>query len=301
MDNTESIFIKSFTRRLGMPIFVPLLALAIAIIGAGLVRNSPGIDGVNLFVETLSGRSSSLFGGLGILAPLGYAFTLGVAAAFNPCGFVLLPGYIGLYLGNDGSAMVVKENALKQLGKALLVGCTVTLGFILLFGVAGAAIGLGARAALSSILPWAGFSIGTVLLLTGGWMLTGRTLSFTIAQQLAAEIDISNESGMRGYFLFGLSYGIASLSCALPLFMGLMVKSISSGSILSALIEFVSYALGMGLVVITLTLALAFSKGAVIAVLRKGMLFFQPLGAWLMIAAGAYIVFYWLSIGALIG
>ena len=83
--------------------------------------------------------------------------------------------------------------------------------------------------------------------------------------------------------------------------MGLMVKSVSSGSILSALIEFVSYALGMGLVVITLTLALAFSKGAVIAVLRKGMLFFQPLGAWLMIAAGAYIVFYWLSIGALIG
>ena len=207
-----------------MPIFVPLLALAIAIIGAGLVRNSPGIDGVNLFVETLSGRSGSLFGGLGILAPLGYAFTLGVATAFNPCGFVLLPGYIGLYLGNDDS-VTVKENALKQLGKALLVGCTVTLGFILLFGVAGVAIGLGARAALSGILPWAGFSIGTVLLLAGGWMLTGRTLSFTIAQQVAAEIDISNQSDIRGYFLFGLSYGIASLSCALPLFLGMMVKS----------------------------------------------------------------------------
>ena len=71
--------------------------MAAATVGAIVVGNDGGIDGVNSFVERLSGSSGSLFGGL---FPLGFAFAAGVAAAFNPCGFAMLPAYMGLYMGS---------------------------------------------------------------------------------------------------------------------------------------------------------------------------------------------------------
>ena len=35
--------------------------------------------------------------------------------------------------------------------------------------------------------------------------------------------------------------------------------------------------------------------------MRKVMPYIQPVGTWLMIVAGAYIVFYWLTLGGLLG
>ena len=34
------------------------------------------------------------------LIPLGYAFAAGMVSAVNPCGFAMLPAYLGLYIGN---------------------------------------------------------------------------------------------------------------------------------------------------------------------------------------------------------
>ena len=34
------------------------------------------------------------------LIPLGYAFGAGMVSAVNPCGFAMLPAYLGLYLGS---------------------------------------------------------------------------------------------------------------------------------------------------------------------------------------------------------
>jgi len=37
-------------------------------------------------------------------APLAIAFAAGLLAAVNPCGFALLPGFLGLYLGGRDDA-----------------------------------------------------------------------------------------------------------------------------------------------------------------------------------------------------
>ena len=50
-----------------MPVVVAGVALAIAYVGAFLVRDTDGITGPNLFVESLSGSSSSFFGSLWIV------------------------------------------------------------------------------------------------------------------------------------------------------------------------------------------------------------------------------------------
>ena len=68
----------------------------------------------------------------------------------------------------------------------------------------------------------------------------------------------------------------------------------------SVLGDFVLFALGMGLVIMALTLGVAYFKTAMIGALRKALPYIQSLGAWLMVIAGTYIVFYWLTIGSLL-
>ena len=224
-----------------------------------------------------------------------------MAAAFNPCGFAMLPAYMGLYLGVGANEE--KTSFVSQLGRALLVGISVTAGFVLLFAVAGSIIGLGARSVVGSILPWLGLGIGILLVLAGAWLLRGGELYTALAQQAATRLGNPGSSSVRGYFLFGLSYGVASLSCTLPIFLAVIGSSFAASDIVTSFSQFVLYALGMGVVIIALTLSMALFKGAMLGGMRKVMPYVHPIGTWLMIIAGTYIVFYWLAdaAGGLLG
>lgn len=289
----------SFARGVLIPGLVAVGAITVAVLGALLIRGDGEIDDVNLFVESLSGNSASFLSGLGVVAPLGFAFGAGVAAAFNPCGFAMLPAYMGLYLGVGANEE--RASFVSQLGRALLVGVSVTAGFVLLFAVAGSIIGLGARSVVGSILPWLGLGIGILLVLAGAWLLRGGELYTALAQQAATRLGNPGSSNVRGYFLFGLSYGVASLSCTLPIFLAVIGSSFAASDIVTSFSQFVLYALGMGVVIIALTLSMALFKGAMLGGMRKVMPYVHPIGTWLMIIAGTYIVFYWLTLGGLLG
>jgi hypothetical protein len=68
-------------------LFVFLAAVGLALLGDRDARLAIG-------VVTLSAGSSDTILRLGGYLPLGFAFTAGMAAAVNPCGFGLLPGYL---------------------------------------------------------------------------------------------------------------------------------------------------------------------------------------------------------------
>ena len=108
-----------------------------------------------------------------------------------------------------------------RLGKAVLIGAVVTLGFIVLFGIAGLIIGGGARQVID-VIPWIGLTIGIVLTFVGGWLLGGGKIYTSIAQQASTKFGDPSKVGVKGYFLFGLSYGTASLSCTLPIFIAVL-------------------------------------------------------------------------------
>ena len=280
-----------------IPAAVAAVALAVAIIGALIARGAAadsGIDVVNLFVETLSGGITNRLNEL----PLVFALGAGVAAAFNPCGFAMLPAYLGLYLGANEPQ---SPSIVSQIGKALLIGATVSAGFVLLFALAGAVIALGARSALGSVLPWIGITIGILLTVVAAWLVSGGKLYTALAQQLSEKFGNPGQTNIRGYFIFGLSYGLASLSCTLPIFLAVIGTSFASASIWTSFAQFVLYALGMGAVILALTLGIALFKTAMVGMMRKAMPIIAPLGNWLMLVAGAYIVFYWLTIGDILG
>lgn len=228
---------------------------------------------------------------LGGLLPFGFAFGAGIVAAVNPCGFAMLPAYLSLYLGSQEEGFE-KRSAAGRASRAVLVGGVVSLGFVLLFGLAGVVVAASGSAILGT-MPWVGAIIGASLILMGLWLLAGRTLYTGFFERLAARIGDPTAMGVRGFFLFGLAYGLASLSCTLPVFLAVMGGGLTAGSLASGAGQFVSYGLGMTSVLLVLTLALAFFKKGVISRLRGVVPYVQIISAVLLVLAGAYIVFYW--------
>ena len=275
---------------------VAIGAILLAVAASRTIGGGTGIDFINLFVERLSGRSGTFLGGL-VTATSLFAFAAGLASAVNPCGFAMLPAYLGLYLGSgvagEGSGPA------RQLTQAILVGASVTAGFIVLFGLAGAVIGFGASFVVSYI-PWIGLLIGLLLTLAGAWLVGGGKLYTSIAAQAASRIGNPGQVSVKGYFLFGISYGVASLSCTLPIFLAVLGLSAADTGFLTTALNFLLFALGMGLVIMALTLGIAFFRSAMVGGLRKALPYIQPIGYWLMVLAGTYIIFYWLTIGGLL-
>ena len=68
----------------------------------------------------------------------------------------------------------------------------------------------------------------------------------------------------------------------------------------SAAVEFLLYALGMGLVVTVVTLCSAVFQSAAAARARSIVRFVQPASVVLLLIAGAYIIYYWLTLGGLL-
>ncbi len=232
--------------------------------------------------------------------PVGYSFGAGLVSTVNPCGFAMLPAYLSLYLGTQDDTFHQRSLALRTL-KALFVGLTVSAGFVLLFAVIGAGVSAGGRFIISA-MPWIAIVIGIGLAILGLWMLTGRAVNAEFFAKLASRIGDPREIGVRGFFLFGVAFGAASLSCTLPIFLVVVGSALATGGFLSGLVQFISYGMGMGLVLIVLTLGIAlFKEGIIVTGLRGLFPYVERVAAVLLLVAGSYIVYYWLFKGGLIG
>ncbi len=232
------------------------------------------------------------------LLPFGYAFGAGMVSAVNPCGFAMLPIYLSLYLG-AGSEVFHNRSFAVRLIKAVWIALMVTAGFGLLFGVVGALVSAGGNI-LMNYTPWVAVLVGLLLLLLGIGLLFGKTLSLPMLQNISSKIGDPREISARGFFLFGLAFGGASLSCTLPVFLLVVGASLASGDFALGLFHFISYIMGMGSVILILTLGIALLKdSAVTGAFRRILPWVQKISALLLVVAGAYIMHYWLTSGLL--
>ena len=282
--------------RLLGPVAALFGALGVAIVGA--IVTGTEIGAVTGGVESASASSGNFLGRVAGLFPLGFAFSAGMVSSVNPCGFAMLPAYLGLYLG-DTQAEGAERSVATRLQRAVLVGSTVTAGFVLMFAVVGVPIGLGARG-LVEVFPWVGLGVGAALAVTGAYLLSGGKLYTALAARLSARVGSPGSSGVRGYFTFGIGYGLASLSCTLPIFLAVIGGTFTAGTFLESLLQFMLYGLGMGTVILALTMGMAVFKGAMVSGLRRLLPYVGTVSAVMLLVAGAFIVYYWLTIGGLL-
>lgn len=207
------------------------------------------------------------------------AFGAGMVATVNPCGFAMLPAYLGIFLGSGSGP---------SLGRLTQVAGSVSAGFITVFLLAGTVIAAGLRSIIGWI-PWMAAAVGVVLILVGLGVLSGRLKLLSLPAPGRA-----NRSGtLRGMYGFGVAYAVASLSCTLPIFLSLVASAVAGRSFVEASGGFVAYGLGMSLVVSTLTVATALGRQGVVARIRSFSRYVHVISGVFLLGAGAFIVWYW--------
>ena len=83
----------------------------------------------------------------------------------------------------------------------------------------------------------------------------------------------------------------------MPIFLAVVGSSFTTQKLSASFNQFLAYGLGMGFVIMTLTIGATLFKRALSQMKMRVFRYIEPLGIALMIGAGIYIVFYWLTVG----
>lgn len=215
-------------------------------------------------------------------APIRLALVAGLLAAFNPCGFALLPAYLTLVIARPDSG-----RAIAAVGRALLMTLAMTIGFVMVFGAFGLVV-VPAALQVQAALPWITVGIGLSLIVLGGWLAAGRELTFMLPR-LASAAPSRSAWSMAWY---GVAYGLASLSCTVAPFVALTAATFRTGGFASGLAAFAAYGVGMGLVVGALAVAVAVGREALVLRARRVLPYVSRASGVLLVLAGAYVTYY---------
>lgn len=219
-------------------------------------------------------------------APLALAFTAGLVATVNPCGFAMLPAYLSYFLGLEEGGQ--RTPGASGAVRALAVGGVVSSGFLVVFALVGTLIVVGLRAAID-VIPWAALAMGVGVGALGLAMLAG----FKPMMALPKVSRAGRGRGWWGVFTFGVAYAVTSLSCTLPIFLAVVASVVTRSNVPSGLAAFLAYAAGMSLTLLAVTVALAAGKRSLLGRLGRVQRHVDRVAGGLLVAAGAYVVYFW--------
>lgn len=220
-----------------------------------------------------------------------YALLLGAVAAFNPCGFALLPAYITVIVTGSADARVSRAVTLRR---AVAFGLAMTLGFMVVFtafGVLFGAVDLGLQ---GSVLPYVSYVtvvIGGVVVWLGIVMLRGGELR-------GPGLRLSGAAPSRTFWsqtVYGASFALASLSCTIGLFLAVVAQALAADGPAGVVAPFVIYGAGMGAALLAVSIFAALAGSAAAAGLRRRTPTLMRWGGALMVLAGLYVILFGLA------
>ena len=212
-----------------------------------------------------------------------YSLLLGVLAAVNPCGFVLLPAYLVSYLSVADDA-----DATTRVRRSLSVGSSVSAGFLVVFLLVGAISRLFTNW-IELNAKYAALVVGLVLIVMGVRMLSGWRPRLWIP----VFNGDTRRSRIGGMFMFGMVYAVASIGCTIGLLTTAILGSFSRNGVLSGVFSVVMYGAGMAVFVMALTTSLAFAKTALVRAGRGVMSVVSHVSSGLILITGVYLTWYW--------
>ena len=252
-------------------------------------------DALFRHISELGTAGLNVFIGVVDALPVSYAFGAGMIASANPCGFIMLPAFIGFFITSNSPDLRLELT--RRLGRAGWFGLLVTAAFIATFAAMGLAVTLGGRA-LMEWTGWAGIIVGVLLATFGLYQLVFRRSLFS---GMAAGVRVRRDRSTRGALLFGLAYGVCSLGCTLPAF--LVVAGgvfVGNAGFAESMWRFVEYGAGMGFVLAVVALAVAVFQEQGARTFRRFLPAAEFTANAMLVLAGAYIVWYWTANGPLL-
>jgi cytochrome c-type biogenesis protein len=238
--------------------------------------------------------------GLAAIGPdgsLAFYLALGMVATVNPCGFAMLPAYLSYFLGTEPpTAMAPSDQARPPAGsavdaaaitRAIGVALAVSAGFLAVFATVGLVVEL-TSLPVYEYMPWVSVVVGLVLVGLGIAMIAGVTPVLGLPK-----LDRGGQTRTIGSMVvFGVSYAVASIGCALPTFLAAVAGTIDRESVVDGLMVFAAYAAGMAVVLMALTVTLALARTSVLRVLRAAQPYVGSVAGVLVTLAGLYVVYY---------
>ncbi|MCB0996460.1 MAG: cytochrome c biogenesis protein CcdA [Acidimicrobiales bacterium] len=217
---------------------------------------------------------------------LAVPLTAGLVAAFNPCGFAMLPAYLSYFLGLESDA---ETHAGRNILRGLVVGLTLTAGFLVVFTLLGLlTTTLVSANTISSRVGYATFGFGILMVPLGIAMLRGFEPKLRLPLLNAG----TSSRELPSMFLFGVSYAVVSLSCTAPIFFGTVIGSFTRDGVIDGLAVFIAYAAGMSLVIITLTLGIALARTSVATNMRRVLPYVNKVSGGMLVVAGVFLAIY---------
>jgi cytochrome c biogenesis protein CcdA len=214
---------------------------------------------------------------------LALAFTTGMVATVNPCGFAMLPAYLSFFIGIEDRN---EDDPRASVWRALVVGLTVTAGFAATFALVGLLVSRVTRS-VYDIAPWISLVIGFALAGFGIALLAG--FEFNVR---TPRLDKGGRTrGLGSMAVFGVSYAVASIGCELPLFLAAM-SGVFGRSLASGIAYFIAFALGFAVVLVGLTVAMAMAHQSLVHSLRRVLPYVSRIAGGLLVVAGAYVAWY---------
>ncbi len=223
------------------------------------------------------------------------ALVAGAVAAFNPCGFALLPAYLTVLVADPAER--TGGGAVGTVLRALRFTTGMTVGFVAVFGIFGLVITPFALS-VERYLPVVTVGVGVALIALGVWLMLGHSLA---VPGLAGrgKGPTARWVSQVGY---GVTFALASLSCTIAPFLAVTTGALRAGTAISVVSVFLVYALGMGTVVLVLSLAVATASGSFTARLRRAGPAITRFSGVLLLIAGGYVAWYgWFELRVLAG
>ena len=212
------------------------------------------------------------------------AFGAGRVAAFNPCGFAMLPAYLTLVIQRESGGQFA------AIVRALAATAAMALGFLAVFGLFGL-LTVSIASTVQRYLPYVTTVVGAALIGLGAWLLSGRELTISW-NPLARNTRWAPTSRLGSMFGYGVGYAIASLSCTAGPFLAVTGSSLRSGSALTGVLVYAAYAAGIALVVGVLAVAVALASSAAVERMRRVLPFVNRISGLVLVVVGAYVAYY---------
>jgi cytochrome c-type biogenesis protein len=218
-------------------------------------------------------------------ALLAFAFGAGLVSPLNPCGFALLPAYLGAQLGGDEQRADVP--LAMRLWRGLAAGGALSAGFAGVLVSIGLLVALGLRPVLQ-VLPPVALGLGLVLLVAGVAVLAGRRLPSSRLSRLAALRPVTRDG--TGLLAFGAGYAVASAACTVAILLAVVGQAVATGTFAGMLAVLLAYGAGAATLLTALSVSAAATGSVLAARLRGALRFMQPLSGALLVASGGYLI-----------
>ena len=223
------------------------------------------------------------------LALASVAVGAGLVTFVSPCGIAMLPAYVSYYIGREDQEKNVREDFFNGLKN----GSFVSLGLISIFMLIGAII-VYLGNFIKAYIPIFTMVVGFFLILVGFFMLFNKKFSLSLPFHLQFKRKINNN--FLRFYTFGIGYGLAVMSCTLPVFLAIIISALSTGSILDGIIIFLLYSISAAVGVVGISIITAMSKVTIMKHFTKIFPYIRIITAVVIIVVGSYIIYYQITI-----